>query len=163
MPAAWDTTLVSELRPGSPAQAFVEGEAAGGEPVAIAAVALFETAYGYARHADDARFRDLLAWLTSQAGDPATLTAVPFDAPAAIAAGRLRALQRMPFTPRKGDRRPKAERRVAWILDLQIAASCWAAGYDVATRSRADFERIANLLGKIAPGALPLVVEGAPF
>jgi predicted nucleic acid-binding protein len=164
LPSAWDTTLVSELRPGSDADAHVLRQAARGEPVAVAAVSLFEAAYGYARAgAERPAFANLLRWLSERADDPAVLTVIPFAARAAMVAGRLRALHPAPPAPRRHDRRPKTERRAAWVLDLQIAATCWAAGYEVATRNRSDFETIADLVARIAPQAARLGVTPAPF
>jgi predicted nucleic acid-binding protein len=87
---------------------------------------------------------------------------VPLDGRAALVAGRLRARATLPV-PSKGDKRTKAQRRVAWQLDLEIAATCWAAGYDIATENRADFERIAIALADLVPGAPPLEVLPPPF
>ena len=50
-------------------------------------------------------------------------------------------------------------REAAWILDVQIAATAFAAGLDVATENRADFEAIAAVLRELYPTAPPLVVR----
>jgi hypothetical protein len=50
----------------------------------------------------------------------------------------------------------------AWRLDIQIAATCWAAGHDVATENTGDFERIAAAIAELYPGVPVLAVSGAP-
>lgn len=164
MPAAWDTSLLSELRPGSGAHLFALEQAGRGQPVAVASTAVLESAYGYER-VSSARpdFGELLRWLDQQVNDPGFLHVLPLNARAAFAVGRLRAHEPAPPRASKHDRRAKTERRAAWVLDLQIAATCWSAGHDVATRNGQDFESIAELLGELAPGATPLEVVDAPF
>jgi hypothetical protein len=48
-------------------------------------------------------------------------------------------------------------------LDLQIAATCWTAGFDVATENRRDFESIADLIAELAPDAPRLAIVGPPI
>jgi predicted nucleic acid-binding protein len=85
-----------------------------------------------------------------------------FDRPAAIVAGRLRAMQPTPPTgaPRKG---VKPEQRAAWVLDIQIAACAWTHGRQIATENRHDFEALRDLITKLHPGTPPLVVTPSPM
>lgn len=128
----------------------------------MAAGAVFERSYGFEARIDrDPRFRDALRWLEQEVVTGGLCHVVDFDARAAFVAGRLRARAPQP-PPAKGDRRTKAQRRVAWQLDLQIAATCWAGGYDVATENRRDFEAISKALAALAPGAPGLAVLDPP-
>ncbi|MDQ3821846.1 MAG: hypothetical protein M3321_01230 [Actinomycetota bacterium] len=124
---------------------------------------MFERAYGFeVAAARRPEFAAALRWLEEEvvAGD--LLRIVPLDGRAALVAGRLRARAKLPSAS-KGDRRTKAQRRAAWHLDVQIAASCWAAGYDVATANRRHFEVLAAELKLLAPGAPELDVLDAPI
>jgi len=58
-------------------------------------------------------------------------------------------------------RRPAAHTRVAWLLDIEIAATMFAAGLDVATHNQRDFEALRDALAALFPDAPALgVVEG---
>ena len=150
------------MSPGTDAYDYVVEQAAKGQPIAVAASAVLERAYGFeaaaVRRGD---FRRALHWLEDEVVDGALCRIVPLDGRAALVAGRLRARAALPAAA-KGDRRSKAQRRAAWHLDLQAAAICWAGGYDVATANRRDFELIAAELEALAPGAPPLAVLDAP-
>jgi predicted nucleic acid-binding protein len=89
------------------------------------------------------------------------LEVLSFDRPAAIVAGRLRAMQP---TPPTGARRNgvKPEQRAAWVLDIQIAACAWTHGRQIATENRHDFEALRNLIAKLYPGTPPLAVTPPP-
>jgi predicted nucleic acid-binding protein len=45
------------------------------------------------------------------------------------------------------------------MLDIEIAAAAWAAGFDIATGNRSDFEPIAAAINDLAPGVRFDVVE----
>jgi predicted nucleic acid-binding protein len=102
-----------------------------------------------------------LAWAERFFGR-AEVAVVPLGRAAALATGRIRAAAPMPAQRRGGDRR-KPERRVAWVFDIQIAATAWAAGLPVATENLADYERIAGLLGDLFPRSAPLEVQPSPL
>lgn len=52
---------------------------------------------------------------------------------------------------------------MAWILDIQIAATAWTEGYGVATRNRRDFELLRDLIAELYPQTTPLEVRGPPL
>jgi predicted nucleic acid-binding protein len=163
MAYVWDNTLVSKLRPDSPAYRYCQHEAARGRPVILAAGALNETGCGYQKQAERrADFRNLVEWFERDVLSQAWCRILSVDGHAAWLAGKLRALAPIPRAP-KGTRKTKSERRTAWHYDLQIAAACWSAGHDVATENTSDFVAIADLLEQIAPGAPRLEVAGSPF
>jgi hypothetical protein len=54
-------------------------------------------------------------------------------------------------------------RQAAWLLDIEIAATAYMAGLDVATENRHDFESIAGVLGALFPRAEPLAIVPAPL
>jgi predicted nucleic acid-binding protein len=83
------------------------------------------------------------------------------DRPAAIVAGRLRAMQP---TPPTGARRKgvKPEQRAGWVLDIQIAACAWTHGRQIATENRHDFETLRDLIAKLYPDTSPLIVASPP-
>jgi predicted nucleic acid-binding protein len=154
--ALWDTTVASRLHPQGELFAQVREQAIGGVPVRVAAPAVLEVAYGYQRMAaNDVRYRHLLGWFTGLL-DQQTVTVVPLDGRAALVAGRLRAM--LPHPPARRDRRSKTMRQAAWLLDVEIAATAFAAGLDVATENRADFELLSDALGELFPAAPPLAV-----
>lgn len=161
MIALWDTTVASRLQPGSDVLDYALDRAAAGTPARVAAPAVLEIAYGYQRMvARDARFERLLAWFTRVLDDDA-LTIVPLDGRAALVAGRLRGA--LPHPPGKRDRRSRTMRQTSWLLDVQIAATAFAAGLDVATENRGDFEALRDGLAELFPGAPALAVVDAPL
>lgn len=126
---------------------------------------LLEVAYGLRSGADsgDERFARQLGWLVGEflAEPPARL--LPLEPRAALLAGEIRARRRIPPTgvPRVG--RSKAEARVAWVLDIEIAATAWVAGCDLATADAVHFQAIADLIANLAPGAPPLRILPPPL
>jgi predicted nucleic acid-binding protein len=160
--AAWDTSALSRLQPGSGVEAYVLERAALGDPVHVAAPAVSEVIYGYERKAaDDPRFSNLIAWFTQLLATN-VLQAVPFDERAAVVAGRLRATAPHPPGRARRDLRSKTMRQASWLMDIQIVATAFAAGLEVATRNRADFEHLGGLLAELYPGVPPLVVTEPP-
>ncbi len=126
----------------------------------MAAPAVLEVAYGYQRMvtAGDARYVTLLAWLTRLVSGDA-LSVVPLDGRAGLIAGRLRGV--LPHAPAARDRRSKTMRQASWLLDIEIAATAFAAGLDLATDNRRDFEMLAGALSALFPDAPALtVVDG---
>lgn len=161
MIALWDTTLASGLHPQGEVLDYVIDQAGSGTPVLIAAPAVLEIAYGYQREAArDARFGELLAWFTRLLASDA-FSVVALDGRAALIAGRVRAA--LPHPPsKKGDRRSKTMRQASWLLDIEIAATAFAAGLDVATENRGDFEALAQTLATLFPQAPMLAVVDGP-
>jgi predicted nucleic acid-binding protein len=158
----WDTTVASRIQPDTAVAAHVIARAALGEPVHVAAPAALEVAYGLELKAPaDVRYRRLLAWYTGLIAQ-GSLEVVPFDGRAAIVAGRLRAQAPHPPRIRRGDRRSRTMRQASWLLDIQIAATAFAAGLEVASANRADFEALSGLLADIYAEAPGLVVAEPP-
>ena len=56
----------------------------------------------------------------------------------------------------------KPERRVAWITDIQIAATAWLAGEAVCTADQAHFEALGEAIAKLFPGERKLQVLPPP-
>ena len=163
MAAVWDTTLASRLKPDSPAHDYCLERLADGDTVFVAARAVVELAHGYQQALDRRpEFGTLLRWIENEVVDERVCTVIAFDAWAAFIAGRLRAQAPLP-PARKGDKRSKAARRRSWHVDLDIAATCFAAGHDVATENVDDFARIADVLTELYPTAPRLEVVIAPF
>jgi predicted nucleic acid-binding protein len=116
-----------------------------GSPVAMPSVVITEIIFGLVRtglrepraHAH----RDWLLDLINRA-----MVVLPLTAEAAEIAGELRAQQAIPPTGTRRRKGSRGEQHVAWIMDLFIAATVWAHGYDLVTRNVGDFERIAELL-----------------
>jgi len=161
-PIAWDTSLVSRLWPGTPALAYLEDEALAGRPLRIPAPVLTEISFGLARDAQrDARFAAQLEWIEDLLRHP-KVEILAIGREAGFLAGRLRALAHHPPDRGRRDARTKPERRVSWLLDLQIAAAAWASGCDVATENNGDFEAIADLLAAKL-GLEPLIVHRSPL
>lgn len=135
-------------------------QVAAGTPVRIAAPAILEIAYGYQRMAaGDHRYHELLAWFTRVLASDA-FSVVALDGRAALVAGRLRGV--LPHPPAKRDRRSKTMRQASWLLDIEIAATAFAAGLDVATQNRADFEALGDTLAELFPDAPVLAVIDGP-
>jgi predicted nucleic acid-binding protein len=159
--ALWDTTLASRLHPHGEVVDYVLDQFAAGTPVRVAAPAVLEIAYGYERLASqDSRYGELLAWLTRLLASGA-FSVVALDGRAALIAGRLRGVSPHP-PPGRRDRRSKTMRQASWLLDIEIAATAFAAGLDVATENRADFEALAGTLAALFPGAPALTIVGSP-
>lgn len=163
MIALWDTSLASRLHPRSDVLDHVIDQLAAGAPVKVAAPAILEITYGYQLQAarGDTRYDSLLAWFTRLLASDA-FSAVALDGRAALIAGRLRgALPHPP--PNRRDQRSKTMRQASWLMDIQIAATAFAAGLDVATENRTDFEALAKSLAVLYPTAPQLAVVGSPL
>lgn len=85
---------------------------------------------------------------------------------AALLAGRLRAMLPIPPTGPTSrsarERGTKPERRVAWIADIQIAATAWLAGEAVCTADQGHFEALGEAIAKLFPGERKLQVLPPP-
>ncbi len=107
---------------------------------------------------DDARDGELLAWFTRTLASDA-FSVVALNGRAALVAGCLRGVR--PHPPAKRDRRSKTMRQASWMLEIGIAAIAFAAGLDVATANRADFEALRDALARLfADGPALAVVDG---
>jgi predicted nucleic acid-binding protein len=160
-PALWDTTLASRLHPAGDALDYAIDQVAAGTPVQVAAPAVLEIAYGYKlRAVRDPRFAELLAWFTRLVASDA-FTVVALDGRAAIVAGSLRGA--VPHPLGKRDQRSKTMRQASWLLDIQIAATAFASGLDIATDNRRDFEALADTLATLYPDAPPMDVVAGPL
>lgn len=151
--AVWDTSVASGLHPDTPLYELAREAALAQEPFRVAAPTVHEIAFGLQRRAEaDARFASLLCWLTDLL-DAGVVEVLPLSWEAALLAGRLRANQ--PTPPTEGrtrrSRDPKPERRVAWITDIQIAATAWLAGEDVCTADRGHFELLSDAIAGLFP------------
>ena len=160
MPEAWDTTTAARLRPDSPELEYVTTRWQQGDPVAFTASTLNEVSYGLrkaARPAADAQ----LAWLADQI-TAGLIDVLPFEHRAADIAGALRL--RIPTPPpatKRSKSRSKADNRVAWIMDLQVAATVFVHGYDLLSVD-AHHSLIATELSALAPTAPGLTIESPP-
>jgi predicted nucleic acid-binding protein len=134
-----------------------------GDPVAFTASTLNEISYGLHKvasagvQAADAQLR----WLRDQIA-AGLIDVLAFERRAADVAGALRA--RMPTPPaaaKRSERRSKAEGRVAWMMDLQCAATVFVHGYDLLSAD-SHHSVIATALSALAPAAPPLLVEAPP-
>jgi predicted nucleic acid-binding protein len=163
MSQAWDTTTAARLRPASAALEYATDRLHAGTKVAFTAATLNEISYGLnkAAAAGRAQAGGHLLWLRAQI-DAGLIDILAFEHRAAEVAGALRA--RMPVPPtaaKQARRRSKTNDRVAWIMDLQTAATVFAHGYDLAT---ADIHHslIAAELAALAPAAPPLRIHPPP-
>jgi predicted nucleic acid-binding protein len=159
----WDTSVASGLHPESPLFEVAAEAALGGEPVLLAAATVAEISFGLRRKADDPRFTDALSWFTNllRAG---LLEVVPITREEALLTGRLRAANPVPPSGAKGrkDARSKPERRVAWINDIQIAASAWLRAEPVCTADQNHFRLLAAAIAEQFPAEGPLEVLSPP-
>lgn len=161
MTPAWDTTLVSRIYPGGPLERHLLDQALTDEPVAVTAPTVMEVVRGLqATSADKPGIALALTWFVGFIASN-LVEILALDRPAAILAGRLRAMQP---TPPTGARRKgvKPEQRAGWVLDIQIAACVWTHGRQIATENLHDFETLRDLIAKLYPDALPLVVAPPP-
>ncbi len=128
-----------------------------GEPIAITAPTVMEVVRGIqATVARKPHIAPALAWFVALIASD-LVEILSLDRPAAIVAGRLRALHP---TPPTGARRKgvKPEQRTGWVLDIQIAACAWTHGRQIATENLRDFEVLRDLIAQIYPDTSPLVV-----
>lgn len=159
---AWDTTTAAKLRPNSPALAYATERLQVGERIAFTASTLNEISYGLHKAAatGSTSADEQLRWLRAQIA-AGLIDILAFDDGAADLAGSLRA--RMPAPPpvKAARRRSKTNERVAWIMDLQTAATAFVHGYDLATAD-AHLSVVAQLLSALAPAAPPLLIHRPP-
>jgi predicted nucleic acid-binding protein len=102
-----------------------------------------------------------LQWLRAQIA-AGLIAILAFDDRAAEIAGALRAHTPIPpVITKTPKRRSKANSRVAWIMDLQSAATAFVHGYDLASTD-AHHPLIAAKLNTLAPTAPPLLVQAPP-
>lgn len=163
MPEAWDTTTAARLRPGSPTLDYATSRRKKGEKIALTASTLNEISYGLhkAVAAGSAAAEQQLQWLRAQIGT-GLIDILPFDDRAADIAGALRSHMPIPpATTKQPKRRSKAGSRVAWIMDLQTAATVFVHGYDLMTAD-AHHPLIAAELSRLAPAAPPLLIKPPP-
>jgi predicted nucleic acid-binding protein len=160
---AWDTTTAARLRPNSPVLDYARERLGLGDPIAFTATTLNELSYGLrkATLSGGAAAEAQLRWLRGQI-DAGLIDILTFDDRAADIAGALRARIPIPPSPPKRPRgRSKAENRVAWILDLQTAATVFSHGYDLVTAD-AHHSVIAAQLNEITPSAPTLRIHPPP-
>lgn len=159
MSVLWDTTVASQLYPGSGHERYLLEHAAADDHIALAAPGVLEICYGLAKAGDERGAA--LRWFTRLVTSALVLVTLPLDTTSAILAGRLRASAP---TPPTGVRRSatKPEQRTGWLLDLQIAACAWSHGYALATDNRRDFAVIAGLIAELYPSVRTLEVLGPP-
>ncbi len=163
MPAAWDTTTAARLRPDSPVLDHVQDRRRTGDTIAFTATTLKEICYGLhkASTAGTQAAGAQLRWLRDQI-DAGLIDVLPFDDRAADIAGALRAaIPTPPSTLRRPRDRSKPDNRVAWILDIQIAATVFTHGYDLLTAD-AHHSIIAAQLATLAPTAPALRIHPPP-
>lgn len=157
MTAAWDTTLVSRLYPGGTLERALLEYAHEGMPVAVTAPTVMEVVRGIQATAGaNPRIAPGLEWFIGLVASD-LVEILPLDRPAAILAGRLRALHPAPPT---GARRKgvKPEQRAGWVLDIQIAACAWTHGREIATENLRDFQTLRDLIAALYPDTSPLLV-----
>lgn len=162
MTLAWDTTLVSRIYPGGPLERHLLERANASEPVAMTAPTVMEVVRGLQATATSRpSIVPALTWFVGLVTSD-LVEILSLDRPAAILAGRLRAMQPTPPTGarRKGS---KPEQRTAWVLDIQIAACAWTHGRQIATENRRDFEILRDLIAKLYPDTPTLAVNPPPL
>ena len=164
MPEAWDTTTAARLRPDSPVLDYATSRWQAGDPIAFTASTLSEVSYGLSKAAaagNHAAVRQL-RWLRAQIGG-GLVEVLAFNERAADLAGAVRA--HMPFPALTVGKRPKdrskADSRVAWIMDIQIATTVFAHGYDLVSAD-AHYPVIARHVSALAAAAPELVIHAPP-
>jgi predicted nucleic acid-binding protein len=155
--AAWDTTLVSRLYPGGALERALLERAHEGAPVAVTAPTVMEVVRGIQTTASEhPRIGAGLQWFIGLVASD-LVEILPLDRPAAIVAGRLRALQPIPPTGAR-HKGVKPEQRAGWVLDIQIAACAWTHGHEIATENLHDFQTLRDLIAALYPNTSPLIV-----
>lgn len=109
---------------------------------------------------DDA-FRPARAWFNRLVTGELVVV-IEMDRHAALLAGRLRAEHPLPPGTGRARKGSKPQQRVAWLLDIQIAACAWAAGAWIRSDNLGDFRVLSSLLSALYPETTPLRVEGGP-
>lgn len=163
MPEAWDTTTAARLRPDSPALQYATSRWRAGEKIAFTASTLSEISYGLhkATAAGNAAADMQMQWLRGQIA-AGLIEILAFDDRAADIAGVLRGhMPSPPPTAKTPRRRLKTNTRIAWIMDIQTAATVFVHGYDLASAD-AHHPLIAAQLNTLAPTAAPLLIQAPP-
>jgi predicted nucleic acid-binding protein len=163
MPQAWDTTTAARLRPDSPELEYVTARWQLGDRVAFTASTLNEISFGLckASAAGASMAGAQREWLNDQIA-AGLIDVLAFEHQAADIAGALRArIPTPPLATKRSKRRSKADSRVAWMLDIQIAATVFVRGYDLLSAD-AHHPLIAQELSVLAPSAPPLLIEAPP-
>ena len=162
MPAAWDTSLASQLHPRARYSTLLATFTRTGAPVVVTAPTAFQTIHGIARQVESepAAARILEWYETLFAGPLVQVLAV--DGQASALAGKLRARHPFPPPSPRADARTKPDRRVAWVIDILIAATAWTAGYGIATNNYRDFAVLRDLIAELYPSTTPLAVGSVP-
>jgi predicted nucleic acid-binding protein len=157
----WDTSVASGLHPESQLFDLATQMALDGEPALLAAATVAEISFGLNRRSEDPRFAGALAWFTEtlRAG---AVEVLPLGREGALLTGQLRAAHPVPPSAGRGDKRFKPERRIAWINDIQIAASAWLRAEQLHTKDQAHFRFLADALAKQFPDEGKLEVMPAP-
>jgi len=158
----WDTSVASGLHPDGQLFDLATRMALDGEPVLLAAATVAEISFGLKRQSGDPRFANALAWFTEtlRAG---AVEVLPLSREAALLTGQLRAAHPVPPSANRGDKRSKPERRVAWINDIQIAASAWLRAEPICTKDQGHFQFLAAALTEQFPGEGELELIPAPL
>jgi predicted nucleic acid-binding protein len=162
--AVWDTSVASGLHPDSPLFELASEAALSSEPILLAAPTVQEIAFGLQRKAPaEPKFQAALSWFT-EILDAGVLSVLPLSWEAALLAGRLRAAHPAPPALARSQRSSgtKPERRVAWVTDIQIAASAWLAAESVCTTDQAHFELLSDAIADLHPGEGTLGVLPPP-
>jgi predicted nucleic acid-binding protein len=157
----WDTSVASGLHPDGPLFKRASEAALADEPFLLAAPTVQEIAFGLERQAD-ASFAALLVWF-KELFAAGVLEVLPLSWEAALLAGQLRAM--LPVPPSgasQQNRGTKPERRVAWIADIQIAATAWLVGEAVCTADQKHFEALGEAIAKLLPRERGLQVIPPP-
>lgn len=157
----WDTSVASGLHPESRLFQYAAERALVGEPVLLAAATVAEIAYGLKRNETDPRFAEALSWF-SELLQSGAVGVLPLNREAAQLAGMLRAIHPLPPSSDRRDKRSKPDRRVAWISDIQIAATAWLRAEPVCTKDRGHFQLLADAIAEQYPGAGDLEVIAPP-
>ena len=135
------------------------------EPILIAAATVAEISFGLQQKAEDPRFADALAWFTDilRSG---LLGVLPLTREGALLSGQLRASYPLPpsgSSSRKRDTRSKPERRIAWVNDIQIAASAWLRAEPVCTADQGHFRFLASAIAERYPNEGELEILSPPI
>lgn len=157
----WDTSVASGLHPESQLFDLATKMALDGEPVLLAAATVAEISFGLKRKSEDPRFADALAWFTEtlRAG---AIEVLPLGREGALLTGRLRAAHPVPPSASRGDKRSKPERRIAWVNDIQIAASAWLRAEPICSKDQSHFQFLADAIAEEFPGEGELELAPPP-
>ena len=150
--AVWDTSVASGLRPEGGLFDLAHAVALSGDPIRLASPTVAEISSGLGRRSGEERFENALRWFAEilRAG---LVEVIPVTREAALLSGRLRALRPTPpaVGGQRSDPRPKPERRVAWVADIQIAACAWLNGQALCTADQGHFALLGEAIAELFP------------